>query len=73
MAHFPVTDPSRSELAYRRIIEGLSIQPQVEALLLGGSRASGTADTTSDYDIYVYVSEPMSVELRRSLLDAWCS
>lgn len=67
------TDPVRSEQAYRRIIDGLSTLPQVEALLLGGSRATGAADDTSDYDIYVYTSEPIPLETRRALLDGYCS
>ena len=28
--------------------------PQVEAIALGGSRASGRDDAKSDYDVYVY-------------------
>ena len=33
--------------------------PQVEAIALGGSRATGRYDETSDYDVYVYLKSPV--------------
>ncbi|KFI58697.1 nucleotidyltransferase domain-containing protein [Bifidobacterium gallicum] len=47
--------------------------PQVEAIALGGSRASGNNDARSDYDVYVYVNEPIPDEQRHELLEQYCS
>lgn len=73
MTTHQIIDPTRSEQAYRRIVETISTLPQVDALLLGGSRASGVADATSDYDIYLYTTGPIPVEVRKALLDEHCS
>lgn len=45
---------------------------QVEALALGGSRASGNADSKSDYDLYVYVTDKIEDNIRESLLFEFC-
>lgn len=47
--------------------------PQVEAIALGGSRASGLHDARSDYDVYLYCTEPIAEETRRTLLVRYCS
>jgi predicted nucleotidyltransferase len=47
--------------------------PQVESLLLSGSRTSGTADERSDYDVYVYVSDEIPVPARREIVNQHCS
>lgn len=47
--------------------------PQVEAIALGGSRASGLHDARSDYDVYLYCTEPIAEETRRTLLARYCS
>jgi hypothetical protein len=41
--------------------------PQVEAVALGGSRASGVPDANSDIDLCVYYHEPVSLEVRRQI------
>jgi hypothetical protein len=41
--------------------------PQVEAVALGGSRASEAPDANSDIDLYVYYHEPISLEVRRQI------
>lgn len=46
---------------------------QVEAVSLGGSRASGNADEKSDYDIYVYVTENIEESVRYDILSDFCS
>ena len=38
------------------LFDELGHLPQVEAIALGGSRATGRNDTKSDYDVYVYIS-----------------
>ena len=51
------------------VIEGLKARGEVEAILLAGSRGQGLGpDKASDWDLYVYLSSPLSVEFRRDLL-----
>ncbi len=56
-----------------KILEELKKYPQVEAIAIGGSRAGDLYDEKSDYDIYVYGSEPVSEEERRRMLSQECS
>ena len=44
----------------------------VEAIAIGGSRASGYADKASDYDVYVYYNKPISPEERLPILKKYC-
>ena len=46
--------------------------PQVEAIALGGSRATGRSDEKSDYDVYVYITDSISPNDRRHILDQYC-
>jgi hypothetical protein len=46
--------------------------PQVEAIALGGSRATGRYDETSDYDVYVYLKSPVEETVRRDILIRYC-
>lgn len=46
--------------------------PQVEAIALGGSRATGRQDETSDYDVYVYITALIPEEDRRKILTQYC-
>lgn len=43
--------------------------PQVEAVALGGSQACGSPDVTSDIDLYIYTSAPISLEERQRIVD----
>lgn len=54
------------------IFDGLKAFPQTEAIALGGSRSTGLNDETSDYDVYVYVSEEIPEAARRKLLSEHC-
>ena len=45
---------------------------QVEAIALGGSRAGECYDEKSDYDVYVYITSPISEETRRGILQKYC-
>ncbi|MBE6980847.1 MAG: DUF4037 domain-containing protein [Ruminococcaceae bacterium] len=45
----------------------------VEAIALGGSRATQQGDTASDYDVYVYCTEPIDVAVRRGILQNYCA
>lgn len=52
-----------------KVIEGLAARPEVEAILLGGSRANGeSADKDSDWDLYVFVTADVPVDARQGLL-----
>ena len=45
---------------------------QVEAIALGGSRATGRNDEKSDYDVYVYITDSIPENERRSILVKYC-
>lgn len=55
------------------LFKELSALPQVEAIALGGSRAGEVYDENSDYDVYLYCSSIMEEEVRRSILEKYCS
>ena len=46
--------------------------PQVEAIALGGSRATGRSDEKSDYDVYVYITGPIDESARKNILTKYC-
>ncbi|MCM1266554.1 MAG: DUF4037 domain-containing protein [Bacteroidales bacterium] len=47
--------------------------PQVRSIAVGGSRAVRRNDEYSDYDVYVYCTEPLPLEDRRRILENHCS
>ena len=51
----------------------LSSLPQIEAIALGGSRAGSHYDENSDYDVYLYCTEPVEETVRRNILAKYCS
>jgi len=51
------------------VIEGMKARPEVEAILLAGSRGEGMVpDKSSDWDLYVYLSAPLGTDIRKALL-----
>ena len=56
-----------------QLFSDLSALPQVEAIALGGSRAGMCYDEKSDYDVYLYCTQPVSEETRRVILKKYCS
>lgn len=54
------------------LFEELKKLPCVEAIALGGSRASDNYDEKSDYDVYVYCKEQVSEETRTAILSKYC-
>lgn len=54
------------------LFQDLARLPQVEAIALGGSRATGRQDETSDYDVYVYLTASVDADTRRRLLEPYC-
>ena len=56
-----------------KLFEELAQLDQVEAVVLGGSRAGEYYDQDSDYDVYVYLKGPIAPEIREKLLGKYCS
>jgi predicted nucleotidyltransferase len=56
---------------FDEIVEKLSQMEHVRLIMLGGSRASGHADRQSDIDLYVYVDQPISLDVRREVLSGY--
>ncbi|MDE6241843.1 MAG: DUF4037 domain-containing protein [Anaeroplasmataceae bacterium] len=54
------------------LLKELSHIAGVEAIAIGGSRASGYADKASDYDVYVYYTTPIAPEERLLILKKYC-
>ena len=55
-----------------RLFEELVALPAVEAIALGGSRAGESYDEKSDYDVYLYCTEPVPEAARRDILSRCC-
>ena len=55
-----------------KLFEELGNIPQVEAIALGGSRATGRNDEKSDYDVYVYITERIEEKVRTTILEKYC-
>ncbi|MCG3119306.1 MAG: hypothetical protein ALAOOOJD_01693 [bacterium] len=45
--------------------------PQVEAVTLAGSRTAGVADPKSDFDLYVYITAEIPLDIRRGIAAAF--
>ena len=48
------------------LFDEFSAVPQVEALALGGSRATGRHDEKSDYDVYLYLTDSIDEAVRKA-------
>ncbi|MDO5291828.1 MAG: nucleotidyltransferase domain-containing protein [bacterium] len=55
------------------ILQKLSTYPQVDAIAIGGSRATKRFDATSDYDVYIYLNTELPEHIRRKILEPQCS
>lgn len=55
------------------IFEELKKIECVEAIALGGSRASKVYDENSDYDVYVYVTDSIDETIRKEILSKYCN
>jgi predicted nucleotidyltransferase len=53
------------------IVEKLSQMDHVRLVMLGGSRASGSADRQSDVDLYVYYDQPIPLVVRKEMLGSY--
>ena len=56
-----------------KLFSELGSLSQVEAIALGGSRATGRNDEKSDYDVYVYITDSIDGNVRKAILDKYCS
>lgn len=55
-----------------QLFKELSNLPEIEAIALGGSRATGNNDLKSDYDVYLYCNGLISEEARHNILNKYC-
>lgn len=58
---------------FEQLIAELSALNEVEAIALGGSRAGEHFDASSDYDVYLYCTDPVDEAARREILSRYCS
>lgn len=58
----------RDDPLIRELVALFAALPQVEAMALGGSRASGRADAASDVDLYVFTATEIPLEVRRGIV-----
>lgn len=56
-----------------KLFDELSEIEQIEAIALGGSRAGEVYDAKSDYDVYLYCTGEVDTEIRRGILEKYCS
>ena len=55
-----------------KLLEEFSSLEQIEAIAIGGSRATLNFDEKSDYDIYLYCNGSIAEKVRRSILEKYC-
>jgi predicted nucleotidyltransferase len=58
---------------FQQLVQDFSRLPEVEAILLSGSRTANAADEHSDYDLYVYVEREIPVTSRQAITEKSCS
>ena len=58
-----------------KIVEDLVLEfsklEEIEGILLGGSQATNTTDSASDYDLYFYYSKEVPIEKRRKICNKY--
>ena len=47
--------------------------PEITAIVLGGSRSGSNYDESSDYDLYIYCTNIPDKDVRKLILDKYCS
>ena len=57
---------------FEQLWTSFSTLPEVEAIALGGSRASSHYDEKSDYDLYIYCKTIPAESIRKTILDRCC-
>jgi hypothetical protein len=61
------------DLYFEQTIGMLKGFDEVDAIVLGGSRVSGHFDSGSDYDVWVYLNNNLSIDKRKNILSQTCS
>jgi predicted nucleotidyltransferase len=61
------SEPTVGSAVARRVAGEFASLPQVEAVVVSGSHTSEFADSRSDIDLYVYVTEDIPLELRAKI------
>lgn len=56
-----------------KLVEDFSKLNDVEGITIAGSHTNNTADSESDYDIYVYINNEIPVEKRKNILEKYSS
>ena len=62
-----------NEYFVQSLFKELSSIPQVEAISLGGSRATKKNDAKSDYDVYIYIAGSIEEQTRKKILENYCN
>ena len=60
------------QIDVNKLFEEFGNLPEVEAIALGGSRATGRNDEKSDYDVYIYISKLIDENVRKGILEKYC-
>lgn len=55
-----------------KLLEEFKKIEEIEAIAIGGSRATNNYDQKSDYDIYLYTTDNISIDVRRNILSKYC-
>lgn len=61
------------EKYFDKLIKELSQLNEVEAIMLSGSAGGKTEDIHSDYDLYIYCSKEIEVEIRKNIIKKYSS
>jgi hypothetical protein len=61
-----------ADLNFENLVKDFSACPEVDAVVLAGSSAAGTSDAKSDYDVYIYLNQPLPIAKRRQILATYC-
>lgn len=61
--------PSPHFLLGRKLANFFTELPQVEAVCLAGSQRSGSTDSASDIDVYIYTCAEIPLEIRRQIVE----
>lgn len=68
-----IKDLDIKSMDIERLFKELFALEWTEAVALGGSRAAGKSDESSDIDVYVYVTGEIPLLTRREILGKYCS
>jgi predicted nucleotidyltransferase len=58
---------------FEKTVKLFSEHHEIDAIVLGGSRAICSSDEFSDYDLYIYLNSPLDTGVRKKILEQFCS